>query len=34
MYDRPRTLEQALAALLKHQDHQVETLKAAVSRTP
>jgi hypothetical protein len=32
--DGQRTLEQVLAALLKHQDHQVQTLKAALSPTP
>lgn len=29
--DGQRTLEQALAALLKHQDHQVQTLKSALA---
>jgi hypothetical protein len=32
--DGQRTLEQVLAGLLKHQDHQVQTLKAALSLTP
>jgi hypothetical protein len=32
--DGQRTLEQVLAGLLKHQNQQVHTLKAALSRTP
>ncbi len=31
--DGQRTLEQVLAALLKHQGHQVDTLKAAITRS-
>jgi hypothetical protein len=32
--DGQRTLEQVLAGLLKHQDHQVQTITAALARTP
>jgi hypothetical protein len=31
--DGQRTLEQVLAGLLKHQDHQVQTLKLALAQT-